>query len=63
MTTLINRERDVKHILVSMTCRGRLHWRLIAARREGKRWRISSASFQQFLDDVGQRGVHRISIL
>lgn len=62
MATLSNKEREVKHILVSMTCKGRLHWRLIAARRDGKHWRISSTSFQQFLDDVEQRGVPRISI-
>ena len=57
-----HKDREVKHILVSMTCKGRLHWRSIAARREGRNWRISSAAFQQFLDDVEQRGVHRISI-
>lgn len=52
----------MKHILVSITCRGQLHWRLVSAQQVGKHWQISEASFQQFLDDIEQRGVHRIHV-
>ncbi len=43
----------MKHILVSITYRGRLHWRLISARAVGKRWEISTAAYDQFLADIG----------
>jgi hypothetical protein len=52
----------MKHILVSITCRGRLHWRLISATREGRHWKISEASYKQFLSDIGQNGIHRITL-
>lgn len=52
----------MKHILVSVTCKGRLHWRLISARRSGRHWVISQEAFDQFMQDIGQNGRHRISI-
>ena len=44
----------MKHILVSITCDGVLHWRLISARPKGKAWVISEESYWQFLRDIGR---------
>lgn len=43
----------MKHILVSVTYLGVLHWRLISAQPEGKYWRISADAYTQFLKDIG----------
>lgn len=48
--------RDRKHILVSITFKDVLHWRLMAARRNGKEWEVSSEAFRQFQLDIGCRG-------
>ena len=42
----------MKHILVSVTYLGVLHWRLIAARPVGKYWEISMPAYNQFLKDI-----------
>lgn len=38
-------ERPIKHILVSVYYRGRMHWALIAARKVGKHYRVSEEAF------------------
>lgn len=43
----------MKHILVSITYRDVLHWRLIAAHRVDRHWEISSAAYSAFLRDIG----------
>jgi hypothetical protein len=55
--------RDHKHILVSITYKGVLHWRLVAATREGRHWQISVAAYTRFLNDIGQASTGgRISV-
>lgn len=45
-------ERQIKHIMVTIQYRGKNHWRLIPAKKEGKHYQISIAAYDQFLKDV-----------